>query len=52
MTKEHFCHRRVVADFLELTNDIFIPELSIDENSNITYLKQPDYKPLLRKLMK
>ena len=52
MSKEHFCHRRVVADFLELENGIFIPEISVNENNDITYLKKPDYKPLLRKLMK
>ena len=52
MSKEHFCHRRVVADFLELENGIFIPEISVNENNDITYLQQPDYKPLLRKLMK
>lgn len=52
MSKEHFCHRRVDADFIELTTGIVIPEISIDENGDIKYHKQPDYKPMLKKLMK
>ena len=52
MSKEHFCHRRVDADFIELTTGIVIPEISIDENGGIKYHKQPDYKPMLKKLMK
>lgn len=52
MSKEHFCHRRVDADFIELTIGIVIPEISIDENGDIKYHKQPDYKPMLKKLMK
>lgn len=52
MSKEHFCHRRVDADFIELTTGIIIPEISVDEKGIITYLGQPDYKPLLRNLIK
>lgn len=52
MCKRHFCHRRVDADFIELETGIIIPEISIDRLGNITKNKQPDYKPLLKQLMK
>lgn len=52
MSKEHFCHRRVVADFIELTTGIIIPEISVLKNNDIKHLGQPDYKPFLRELMR
>ncbi len=52
MSKNSFCHRRVDADFIELTTGIVIPEISITEDGGLTYHQQPDYKPMLRKLMK
>lgn len=48
---KHFCHRRIFADYLYLTNSIIVPEVSIN-NGNKIIIKQPDYKPLLKKLMK
>lgn len=52
MSKEHFCHRRVDADFIELQTGIVIPEISISKNGEIITREQPDYKPLLKRLMK
>ncbi|MDE5888486.1 MAG: hypothetical protein K2H20_00530 [Bacilli bacterium] len=52
MSKEHFCHRRVDADFIELTTGIVIPEISLSEDGIVEYHQQPDYKPILKKLMK
>lgn len=52
VTKKHFCHRRLDADFIELTTGIIIPEISINESSEIIINKQPDYKPMLKRLMK
>lgn len=52
ITKKHFCHRRLDADFIELETGIVIPEMSISETGVITYLEQPDYKPILKKVMK
>ncbi|MBE6152254.1 MAG: hypothetical protein E7165_02955 [Firmicutes bacterium] len=52
MTKQNFCHRRVDADFIELTTGIVIPEITIDEQGKTTLQKQPDYKPMLKRLMK
>lgn len=52
ITKKSFCHRRLDADFIELTTGIMIPEISIDENGIIKEHIIPDYKPKLKKLMK
>lgn len=52
ITKNSFCHRRLDADFIELTTGIIIPEISIDEYGIIKYHIQPDYKPMLKKLMR
>lgn len=52
ISKTYFCHRRLLADYIELKTGLFIPEISIDENGNIHEIKQPDYKPLLKKTIK
>ena len=52
ISKDYFCHRRLDADFIELTTGIVIPEISINKSGIITYHQQPDYKPILKKLMK
>lgn len=52
MSKEHFCHRRVDADFIELQTGIIIPEISISKTGEIITNQQPDYKPILKRLMK
>lgn len=52
MSKEHFCHRRLDADFIELETGIVIPEIKINEDGIITEVEQPDYKPILKKVMK
>jgi len=52
ITKQHFCHRRLVADYVELTTGIVIPEISVDQNCIIITHQQPDYKPMLKKLMR
>lgn len=52
ITKKHFCHRRVVADFIELTTGIIIPEISIYKKGVINIEKQPDYKLMIKRLIK
>ena len=37
LNKEHFCHRRLLADWIELETGIIIPEISIDKNDSIKY---------------
>jgi len=52
MDKKHFCHRRLDVDYFELETGIVIPEISIDESGIISYHEQPNYKPILKKVMK
>lgn len=52
ISKKYFCHRRLDADYIKLTTGIVIPEVSIDLDGNTTYHQQPDYKMILKKLMK
>lgn len=46
---DEFCHRRLVADYIELSTGIYIPEVKIDENDNIEYVKPIRYKKRLYK---
>ena len=50
--KEHFCHRRLLADWLELETGIIVPELSISESGIITKKETYDLKPKIKKLIK
>lgn len=51
INKEHFCHRRLLADWIELETGIVIPEISIDENGLIKYEEIYDLKPKIKKLI-
>lgn len=47
-----FCHRRVLADYIELQTGVYIPEIKIMSNDEFT-LKQPlNYKQELKRIMK
>ena len=52
INKTHFCHRRLLADWLELETGIIIPELSISESGIITAEEIYDLKPKIKKLIK
>ena len=52
LNKEHFCHRRLLADWIELETGLVIPEISIDENGLIKYEEIYDLKPKIKKLTK
>ena len=52
INKEHFCHRRLLADWIELETGIVIPEISIDENGIVKNEEIYDLKPKIRKLIK
>ena len=41
---DEFCHRRVLADYIELETGMYIPEVSVDEDYNIKKLKPIRYK--------
>lgn len=51
INKEHFCHRRLLADYIELETGIVIPELSIEENGKIKYIDTYDLKPIIKKVI-
>ena len=51
INKEHFCHRRLLADWMELETGIIVPELSISESGIITTEEIYDLKPKIKKLI-
>jgi len=52
INKRHFCHRRLLADWIELETGILIPEVSIDEHGIIRNEEIYDLKPKIRKLIR
>lgn len=50
ISKKHFCHRRIIADYIELTSGIKIPEIILKEK-RLELVEQPDYKKLIKKLI-
>ena len=51
INKKHFCHRRLLADWIELETGIVIPEVSIDKYGIVTQEKVYDLKPKIKKLV-
>ena len=49
---DEFCHRRLIADYIELQTGIYIPEVSVSEDGNIKKLIPIRYKNRLKKIMK
>ena len=52
INKKHFCHRRLLANWLELETGIIIPEISIDKTGTIISEEIYDLKPKIKKLIK
>lgn len=52
INKIHFCHRRLLADWIELETGIVIPEISIDKNGFIKNEEIYDLKPKIKMLTK
>ena len=48
---DEFCHRRIIADYIELETGIYIPEVSIDEQGNVKKLVPIRYKNRLKEVM-
>ena len=44
---DEFCHRRLLADYIELETGIYIPEVSIDENNEVKKHNPIRYKKRL-----
>ncbi len=49
---DEFCHRRLVADYIELITGKYIPEVSIDDYGNVKKLIPLRYKNRLKKIMR
>ena len=47
-----FCHRRLIADYIELETGIYIPEISTGENGRLIMHNPIRYKNKLKKLIK
>ena len=52
INKKHFCHRRLLANWIELETGIVVPELSIDKLGAITKENIYDLKPKIKKIIK
>ena len=48
---DEFCHRRLIADYIELSTGLYIPEVSIDANGYIRKLYPIRYKNRLETLI-
>ena len=48
---DEFCHRRLIADYIELKTGIYIPEVSVDEKGNVKRLVPIRYKNRLKKVI-
>ena len=47
-----FCHRRLIADYIELETGVYIPEVCVDECGSVKKLTPVDYKDRLKKIIK
>lgn len=52
LNKKHFCHRRLLADWIELETGIIIPEISVDKTGVIKYIESYNLKPKIKRLIK
>lgn len=52
INKKHFCHRRLLADWIELETGIIIPEVSINELGIIKQEEIYDLKSKIKKIIK
>lgn len=48
---DEFCHRRLLADYIELKTGIFIPEITVDNNGTIKKINPIRYKKRLSKFI-
>ena len=49
---DEFCHRRLIADYIEIETGIYIPEVSIDQDGNVKKILPIRYKNRLKKVMR
>lgn len=48
---DEFCHRRVLADYIEMKTGFSIPEVSVTKEGTITYHEPLHYHKQLEKVM-
>ncbi len=48
---DEFCHRRLLADYIELKTGINIPEISVNSEGKVKTLKPINYKERLKKII-
>ena len=48
---DEFCHRRLIADYIEIKTGVYIPEVSIDKEGNVKQLTPIRYTDRLKNLM-
>lgn len=46
-----FCHRRLIADYIEIKTGLYIPEISVDQNGVVKKLTPIRYKNRLEKVI-
>ena len=46
-----FCHRRLIADYIELETGVYIPEVAVDSNNKVKKLEPIRYKNKLRRVL-
>ena len=49
---DEFCHRRLIADYIELKTGIYIPEIKQNDDSSIKIINPIRYKERLKKVMR
>lgn len=49
--EDEFCHRRLIADYIEMSTGIYIPEVSVDETGYVKKLLPIRYKNRLKQII-
>ena len=48
---DEFCHRRLIADYIEIKTGVYIPEVSVSKSGMVKKLNPIRYKDRLKKVM-
>ena len=48
---DEFCHRRLIADYIEISTGLYIPEVSVDDSGYVRKLCPIRYKNRLKKVI-
>ena len=48
---DEFCHRRLIADYIEVLTGVYIPEISVTESGIVKKIKPIRYKNRLEELL-